>query len=149
MGRVAYIGLPLLGGFLLAVQAPVNARLRLVLGSPVGSALISFLVGTLLLAAITLALGDGPKVAEGLGGGPWWVYVGGACGAVVVYATLVSVPKVGVLATFVAVIVGQLAFATLVDRFGWFGATIIPVTWERIAGIACFAAGLALVARSR
>jgi transporter family-2 protein len=50
--------LAMAGGALIAVQAPVNARLRLVLDSPAGSALVSFAVGTVVLAAATLAVGD-------------------------------------------------------------------------------------------
>ena len=36
MPRFAYLLLPLIGGAMIAAQAPVNARLRLVLSSPVG-----------------------------------------------------------------------------------------------------------------
>src|SRR5262245_2019581 len=109
------------GGALIAVQAPINARLRLAVDSPVGSALVSFVAGTLVLAAATLALGDAGRVVSGLGGGPWWAYLGGACGAVFVFATLVSTPRVGVTTTFVAVILGQVVAAGLIDHFGWLG----------------------------
>ena len=51
MSRVLYALLPLLGGAMIAVQAPVNARLRSVLTSPVGSATVSFATGLVILVA--------------------------------------------------------------------------------------------------
>ena len=70
--RLAYVVLPLVGGALIAAQAPINARLRLVVDSAVGSALVSFAIGTVLLAIVTLAAGDLTSVTASLGGGPWW-----------------------------------------------------------------------------
>jgi transporter family-2 protein len=145
--RLLYALLALTGGALIAVQAPVNARLRLVLGSPVGSALVSFVVGTVLLLAATLVVGDGGRVVGGLGGGPWWAYVGGACGAVFVFATLVSAPRVGVTATFVAVILGQVTAAALIDRFGWLGVRATGFGVSRAVAIGLLLVSLVLLAR--
>ncbi len=147
MTRLLYALLALAGGALIAVQAPVNARLRLVLGSPVGSALVSFVVGTVLLLAVTLAVGDGGRVVSGLGGGPWWAYVGGACGAVFVVAALVSAPRVGVTATFVAVILGQVTAAALIDRFGWLGVRATAFGANRAVAIGLLVVSLVLLAR--
>ena len=43
--RILYAVLPLMGGALLAAQAPINARLRTALDSPFGSAVVSFTTG--------------------------------------------------------------------------------------------------------
>ena len=133
MPRYAYLLLPLIGGAMIAAQAPVNARLRLVLGSPVGSALVSFVVGTVLLFGAVVVAGDAGRLGA-LGGGPWWAYLGGAFGAVFVFATLVASPRLGVTTTFVAVIVGQVALAALIDRFGWLGADAVPFSWGAPGG---------------
>jgi bacterial/archaeal transporter family-2 protein len=147
VSRVLYALLPLLGGALIAAQAPVNARLRLVVASPMGSALVSFLIGSLLLLAAVAVVGDGRAVLSGLGGGPWWAYLGGAFGAVFVVATLVAAPRVGVTATFVAVIAGQVAAAALIDRFGWFGQPAIATSPERIVALVLLLASLVLLVR--
>ena len=118
MSRALYVLLPLLGGACIAAQAPINARLRVLVGSPLGSAFLSFLIGTVLLLAAVLIVRDGRDVIAGVGGGPWWAYLGGALGAVFVVATLLAAPRVGVTATFVAAIAGQVAAAALIDRFG-------------------------------
>ncbi len=147
MPRYAYLLLPLIGGAMIAAQAPVNARLRVVLGSPVGSALVSFVVGTVLLLGAVVVVGDAGRLGA-LGGGPWWAYLGGAFGAVFVFATLVASPRLGVTTTFVAVIVGQVALAALIDRFGWLGADPVPLSWERLAALVLMCASLVLLLRS-
>jgi transporter family-2 protein len=147
VNRFLYAALALAGGALIAAQAPINARLRVRLASPIGSALVSFAVGTLLLLVATLAVGDGSKVVSNLGGGPWWAYLGGACGAVFVFAALTSSPRVGVTATFVAVILGQVLAAALIDQFGWFGAKVHAFGWERAAAIGLLLVSLVLLVR--
>jgi transporter family-2 protein len=131
---------------MIAAQAPVNARLRLVLGSPIGSALVSFLVGTALLAAAVVVVGEAGSLG-GIGGGPWWAYLGGALGAFFVVATLVAAPRVGVTTTFVSVVLGQVAAATLIDRFGWLGARQIDLSWERALALGLMAVSLVLLLR--
>jgi len=146
--RLAYVLLPLVGGAFIAAQAPVNARLRLVLDSALGSALVSFLVGIAILLVAVLAVGEAGNVLAGLGGGPWWAYLGGPLGAGFVVAALVAAPRVGVTATFVAVITGQVLLAALIDRFGLLGQPAIAVTPERIAAIGLLGISVVLLARS-
>ena len=146
MGRNAYLILPLVGGAFIAAQAPINARLRTILASPVGSAFVSFVVGTVLLFIALSAVGDVPRLGT-VGGGPWWAYLGGACGAVFVFATLVASPRVGVTATFVAVICGQVTLAALIDRFGWLGVKATPVSTERLVAIGLLAVSVVLLTR--
>jgi transporter family-2 protein len=145
--RLLFALLAMTGGALIAAQAPINARLRIALASPVGSALVSFVVGTVILLAATLIVGDVPAVVRGLGDGPWWAYLGGACGAVFVFATLYASPRVGVTTTFVAVILGQVVMAALIDRFGWLGARQVPLSGERLAAIGLLVVSVALLAR--
>lgn len=148
MDRTALALLAASGGMLLAVQAPVNARLRSAVGSPLAAGLVSFAIGTVLLLVLLLASGGLGGLA-GVGGGPWWAYLGGVCGTAVVVGTLISTPRIGVLATFVAVIVGEVAMATAIDRFGWFGVTPRPLAWDRILALVLLLSSLVLVVRSR
>lgn len=147
MSRVLYALLPLAGGVLIAAQAPINARLRLTLASPVGSALISFLIGTVILLGAVAISGDGAGVLGNLGGGPWWAYLGGLCGAFFVVATLLAAPRIGVTITFVAVVAGQVAAATLIDRYGWLGVPSIPWNPERLIALGLLLVSLVLLLR--
>jgi len=45
------------------------------------------------------------------------------------------------------VITGNLVVAAVIDRFGWFGVTPIPLEWTRVVGILLLAGGAALVLR--
>jgi transporter family-2 protein len=146
MDRFGPAVLAMTGGGLIAAQAPINARLRLVVGSPLLAAAISFAIGTALLVAGVLMTNGQGGVAS-IGGGPWWAYLGGLCGAVLVTATLVAVPRIGVTPTFVAVIVGQVAIAAVIDRFGLFGVAARALTPTRIAAIALLACSLVLLLR--
>ncbi|WP_217914145.1 DMT family transporter [Miltoncostaea marina] len=147
MTRWIHILLPLIGGAMVAAQAPINARLRIVLGSQIGSAAISFAIGLLLLLAALAVVGEVGSLGD-VGGGPWWAYLGGAAGAVFVVATLVAAPRIGVTATFVSVVSGQLALSALIDRYGWFGAKAIGTSWERVAALVLLLVSLVLLLRS-
>lgn len=144
---LAYSLLPLLGGAFIAVQAPVNARLRLVLGSPLGSTVVSFAVGTAVGLALLAALGELGGVAGAVGGGPWWAYLGGLLGLLFVFATLLAAPRVGVTVTFVAVILGQIAAAAIIDRFGLLGIPARPIDPARVLALVLIAAALVLLLR--
>jgi transporter family-2 protein len=146
MDRFGPAALAMTGGGLIAAQAPINARLRLVVGSPLLAAAISFAIGTMLLVAGVL-MTNGQGGATSIGGGPWWAYLGGLCGAVLVTATLIAVPRIGVTPTFVAVIVGQVAIAAIIDRFGLFGVAARGLTPTRIAAIVLLAFSLVLLLR--
>lgn len=147
MSRLAYVLLPLVGGALVAAQAPVNARLRVVLGSQFGSAAVSFAIGLVLLVIALAVVGD-TRALGAFGGGPWWAYLGGAFGAVFVVATLVAAPRIGVTATFVSAVAGQIVLAALIDRYGWFGAREIGLSWERLAALGLLVVSLVLLLRS-
>ena len=147
MTRLLYSLLPLVGGAMIAAQAPVNARLRVVLGSQFGSAVISFAVGLVLLLGAMVVTGQGGAMAN-VGGGPWWAYLGGLFGAVFVVATLVAAPQIGVTVTFVAAITGQIILSSLVDRFGWFGVTPIELSWQRVAALLLILTSLVLLLRA-
>jgi bacterial/archaeal transporter family-2 protein len=127
----------------LSVQAPINAVLARAAGGLAMAACISFFLGFLLLAVVTMARGDWPP-PETLAQAPWWAWIGGAFGVLYLLSTTWSVPQVGVLTTLAAVILGQLVAAIVLDRIGAFGLPVHEITWPRIAGVAMVAGGLIL-----
>lgn len=134
-------------GFGLAVQAATNARMGLALGAPVASALLNFVVGSILLA-LALASGVfGRARLTGFAEAPWWAYIGGALGAAFVTIAVLAVPRVGAGVTFAAVISGQLVGAMCIDTFGWLGVTQVPLSPWRLAGVVLLVAGVYLIQR--
>jgi bacterial/archaeal transporter family-2 protein len=134
-----------LAGAAIAFQGPINARLGERIGQMPATG-VSMIVGTTLLGVLVVVTG---KVG-GLGGvtdvSPIYL-TGGLIGAVFVLTAIVTVRVVGAGGFSAALITGQLAAATLiVDRLGVLGLQRIPVSEQRLAGIALLIAGTVAIA---
>ncbi|HEX5185229.1 MAG TPA: DMT family transporter [Allosphingosinicella sp.] len=141
----AIIGAFIAGTFI-AVQAPTNAMLARGIGSPVNAALISFLVGSLALAAVALALGVRPG-AGAVASLPWYAWVGGLYGAVFVAVAAFAAPRMGVTYFLMVAIAGQLVMALILDRLGAFGVPRVDISAARVAGVLLVLVGAFLVRR--
>lgn len=137
-----YLLLMLATGCLVAMQSPINAALSRQTGA-LEASLASFMVGALGLFAAVLLFGRGNfwKFFSA----PVWQWTGGILGAIMVCASLVSVPRIGVLSTILAMIVGNLFMAAVIDNYGWFGAPLTPFTLRRLLGFCLVMAGLYLI----
>lgn len=146
MSRGLAVLLTAVVGGLVAVQAPINAQL----GRKVGTfqaALVSFGIGTLLLAAIVaVAAGGFGRVGEARHVA-WYYLLGGVLGAAYVTSVLLTVRTLGVGGVTAATIAGQLTMAVVIDQLGALGVARQPVTAARVAGIALLAAGVYLIVR--
>lgn len=136
--------LVVLAGGLVAVQSAVNARLGRDVGSPLIAALISFLVGTLVLLLAVWAIRAPMPVASTIARIPWWGWLGGVFGAFFVSLVIQAVPRLGVAVTLSGVVAGQLAIATLLDHFGWLGVPVHRISLIRVIGILLLLAGVGL-----
>ncbi|HWH07608.1 MAG TPA: DMT family transporter [Candidatus Thermoplasmatota archaeon] len=139
------LGLAILCGAAIAVQAGVNATLGRGLASPVHAALVSFAVGTAALALVALARREALPAAGALAAIPWWAWVGGLLGAFFVAVSISLAPRLGAAALLAAILAGQLATALVLDHQGWLGFEERAVTWRRVGGVVLVGAGAALV----
>lgn len=133
-------------GCLVGMQAPINS----VLGKSVGSlqaAVVSFVVGTIALAGVTLIAGGGFASLPAARHLSWIYFVGGLLGALWVISSLILVRHIGAGAVTAATIAGQLTIAVVIDQLGIFGVPRHPIEVSRIAGIALLAGGTYLVIR--
>ena len=132
-------------GGVLALQAPINAGLGRATGQ-LPAALVSFIVGTLLLAVIVALSGD----VGGLGSTfavRWYYLAGGVLGAAYVTVALIAVRSIGAGGVAAATITGQLAAAVVIDQLGILGLERTPITAARAAGVVLLLAGTYLVIR--
>ncbi len=134
-----------LTGGLIALQAPINAGLGKATGS-VAAALVSFAVGTLLLAAILVISGQANGLASTFDV-RWYYLIGGALGAAYVYTALKTVGTIGAGGVAAATITGQLTLSVIIDRLGILGLEQQPIDASRVAGVALLLAGTALIVR--
>lgn len=133
-----FVLLAVFAGILLPVQTNVNTRLRASVGTPLAASTISFAVGTASLAVLALLV-DGTLRID-LAGLPWWLFLGGVFGVVVLTANILLLPRLGALSTAILPILGQVVMGLLIDTFGWFQAPVTELTVIRVLG----AAGVAL-----
>lgn len=141
------VGLGVVCGALMAAQGAINGRLASGIGGPVQAALISFSVGTAVLLAANVAMGNRFELPQATGNLPWWVWIGGVLGAVVVGTAALAVPRIGVAAWIAAFIAGQLGAAVLYDQFGAFGQAVRPATPLRLLGVGFLLLGVYMVRR--
>jgi transporter family-2 protein len=138
--------LALAAGLAGAVQAAVMARLGERVGTLEAVGFATLVAGIAGVAAMLIARRSFDGIAAGLHQ-PAWLWIGGVLSAFIVVSMTVATPRIGVTASIGLIIGGQLAAASVIDRFGWFGFDRVPLTWHRLTGIVLLAAGAALVLR--
>ena len=150
--RVAGAAVASVGGVALAVQGRINGQLGYVIHDGVFAALISFGIGTILLAVAVAATPSARagvvRLRDSVRGGQLrpWQCLGGACGAVFVTAQGVTVATLGVAVFTISVVAGQVVASLAVDRAGLGPADPQPVTLPRAVGaaLAVVAVGIAV-----
>jgi transporter family-2 protein len=144
---ILFLLLAVLAGAMLPVQTGVNVQLRGILGQPLAAALVSFLVGTLGLAAVAVLLRVAVPVGAAWGRSAWWHWSGGLLGAAYIAVTIVLAPRLGAAALIAALVAGQMTASLIVDHYGWVGFAQHAVTPLRLVGAALIVVGVVLVRR--
>ena len=87
------------------------------------------------------ALPTGADIARA----PWWMWTGGFFGATFILMAVIATPVLGAALMLASSIVGQLGAALVIDHYGLFGATVIPITATRVIGVTLLAVGVILI----
>ena len=139
--------LALVAGAMMPTQAATNNKMAIIVDSPILSAFISFLVGTVALFIYVLVSGVSIANFASSKEAPAIAWVGGLLGAFFVTAAVLLVPRLGVAMTFSLIIAGQMMATLIIDHFGLLGVPIKEVSFARIGGILLIAAGVVLIRR--
>ncbi len=133
----------LVAGFLLSNQSPVNADLSHIVKSPFIAGTISFIVGTLFLAILSLAMSGRlfPSTTF-IASQPMWIWLGGLLGAIYLTSNILLFQKIGAIQTTILPILGQITMGSVIDQFGWLGAETIAMTPWRFTGIIVLVIGV-------
>ncbi len=134
-------------GATLAVQVGMAATMRGHVGSPLGAALVNFVVGTVFLF-IAVALGRGSLAGlSQAGAAPWWAWGAGILGGIYITSSAAFGPTLGG-ATFLALVVaGQMTAALALDHYGLLGFPVRPLDAWRVGGALLIIAGMVLLTR--
>ncbi|MDC3418451.1 DMT family transporter [Aquibacillus salsiterrae] len=117
-----------LGGITLSAQSAINGTFSRKAGT-IETTLLTFLTGTMFLAIIILFLGNGNVLA--ILEVPKWQLSAVFLGVLFLLFIIAAVPKIGVIATNITVIIGQLVIGIVIDNFGWFNSLVIHLDMKR------------------
>ena len=133
-------------GACIALQASANGRLRNNLGdNPLWAAYFSIL-GTIATATLAmLALRPAFPGSSALRETPWWNWIGGPLGALIVLAGAALTKELGA-AVFIALVVGgQLLCSLVLDHFALLGLNQQSITPGRVLGALLVVAGVLFI----
>jgi len=132
-------------GACIALQAAANGSLRTNLADARYAAFFS-ICGTILTAVLVmLAIRPNPPTLETMRAAPWWNWIGGPLGALIVLAGAALAPRLGAAAFIASVVAGQLLCSLLLDHFGLMNLPQQALTSGRFIGAALVFAGVLLV----
>jgi|SRR6056297_1031995 len=137
--------LVLIAGMLAPTQAGINAHLSQFLRSNFLAALISFFVGTMALLTYVLVIRVPWPQIESLSKAPWWVWLGGFCGAFLVTVTIAAAPRLGATTMFAFLLAGQMLASLILDHFGLFSYPVHPFNLMRFLGVILLSGGIMLI----
>ncbi|GGG72293.1 DMT family transporter [Corynebacterium pelargi] len=127
-------------GMCLAAQSAINGQLGRSLGSALSAALVSFVVGTATLTLVNCYPRWRPNLWITRPLGPWWMWIGGICGASFVSVNALLAPQIGTGLTVMAALGGMMAASVVVD---WVRGA--RVTGMQVLGLLLLAAGVSLL----
>lgn len=145
--RIIGAALALTCGILIPAQTRLNGALGTALSDAYAGAVISFLGGLVVIVAIVVSRRshrDGVvRVLRAVRTGqqPWWVLLGGCCGALVVLSQTLTGAVLGAALFTVCTVAGQTTSALVIDRAGLGPSAAMHLTVPRLVG-----AGLTIVA---
>lgn len=125
--------LAVIGGSLSGLQAAISGRLGHLVGT-VQAVLISIatsFVAILLISTLARTWGSLPRLATI----PAVLFTGGLAGLAFVFTITWITPLLGVTATLVLTILGQLTIGLVLDHFGIFRESAVPVTPLRLLAV--------------
>ena len=130
------------GGVFLSAQSSINGAFSKKAGA-FESTFITFFTGAMILFIVILFFGNGDilKILDA----PKWQLSAVWLGVGYLFLSILSVPKIGVIATSISTVIGQLSMGMLIDHFGWFGGVEIAFGIKRLIALILMLIALRLI----
>jgi transporter family-2 protein len=134
-------------GACISIQAAANGSLCTHLADARWATFFS-ICGTIVTGVIVMLLirPTAPS-STALRSAPWWNWIGGPLGALIVLSGAALTTRLGAAAFIAAVVGGQLLSSILLDHFGWMNLAQRPLTMSRCIGAILVFIGVLLVTR--
>ena len=133
----------LAGGIAVGLQSPMASMITQRLG--LFESVFIIHVGGAIIALIPMLI-YGSRLSQWRSV-PWYVLGAGIFGLVVIAAISYMIPRVGVAASIITVVAGQLLVGSILDQYGWLGASIRPLDLTRSIGLAVVLFGVWLTVK--
>lgn len=117
-----------IGGITLSAQSSVNGTFSNKAGT-LETTFITFITGTMFLSIFIIFFGRGNVLA--LLEAPKWQLSAAFLGTMYLLLTVMAVPRIGIIATTISGIAGQLIIGVIIDNFGWFNSLVIELDIKR------------------
>jgi transporter family-2 protein len=140
-----YLGLALITGALIPIQAATNAVFSKSTGSPLIASVAVFIIGFVAMLVMAVIMRAPAPSFHQLRSVPWYGYAGGIIVATYVVMITILVPRIGVGAAIALIVTGQIIAAVIIDHFGLFNVTVRSLDISRISGIVLMIAGIYFV----
>lgn len=132
-------------GTFISMQASANGSFRRNLGDPAFASFFS-ICGTFVTACALMLLYRPPMPPlPAIRATPWWNWIGGPLGAMIVLSGAALTPRLGAGAFISAVIAGQLVSSILLDHLAMMGLEHRALTPGRAVGALLVVAGAACI----
>jgi bacterial/archaeal transporter family-2 protein len=133
-----------IGGVAVTMQAQFMGLMDRHLGT-VESVFITYGSGALAVGVVMLLLRGGNLRAWSTL--PWYVFLAGVVGLLIVGAIGYSVPRLGLVPALTLIVAAQFIAAAVLDHYGWLGAAVRPLDTDRALGILVLLLGVWLIIR--
>ncbi|MFQ3852947.1 DMT family transporter [Staphylococcus sp. 2S1] len=140
--QVALVVIALIVGITLSTQSSVNGSFSKKAGT-LESAFLTFITGGMILFIITLFFGEGNFLD--FFSAPKWQLSAVWFGVGYLFLTIVAIPKIGVIATNISAVIGQLTMGMIIDHFGLFEGMVIHFDAKRIIALILMVIALRLI----
>jgi len=150
MHQMVALGLSALGllaGASALLQQVVLANLRTALGSAYWAILSSYIVGTLAMIVVVIAMREPMFTMSAVAKSSPVSWAAGVFGVIYIVLSIMLIPRLGAATVLALLVAGQLLAAIAFDHFGVFGLEKHPVDMYRAAGAVLLITGVMLIRR--
>jgi len=134
----------LAGGIAVGLQSPLSSLMSQRIGTL--ESVFDVHIGGAVAALLPLLFYSGGKLSQWRSV-PWYELVAGVFGLVVIGAVSYMIPRIGVAASIVTIVAGQILVGTLLDHFGLLGAAQRSLDPARLLGLAVVLLGVWLTVK--
>lgn len=132
-------------GIMVVIQGGLNARLGVLLHSPLLATSAALSVSALItVTAVLLTVKQFPTVHQLRSVPAYLWFTGAVFSFLAVTLFYYLIPRLGMATAVSFGLFGQILFSTLVAHYGWFGMPEEPIVWKKVVGVLSMIVGLYL-----